>query len=341
MLANMANSQDAGLMLSEFIYEEAPYPSCHASTIEETPDGIVAAWFGGTDERDPDVGIWFARRTGDGWSKSVELANGVQYTYTDGTEHRHPTWNPVLFQAPEGPLLLFYKAGPTPRDWWGMLMQSDDGGETWSTPRRLPEGILGPVKNKPVLLPGGDLLCPTSSEHDGWQVYFERTSDHGVTWSRTPALNDGRAIKAIQPSILFLGGDRLLALGRTQQKKVFAIESPDNGRTWGELGLLDLPNPSAGTDAVTLADGRHLLVYNHTTSGRHKLNVAISKDGYKWDAAVALEDQPGEYSYPAVIQADNGLVHITYTWRREKVRHAIIDPAKLTTKPIVKGEWPE
>lgn len=322
---------------SEFIYETAPYPSCHASTIVEvTPGHFVAAWFGGTKERDPDVGIWVARHDGAGWSTGVEVANGLR-----PDAPRVPLWNPVLFQPRTGPLLLFYKMGPSPSTWWGMLITSADGGKTWSAPRRLPDGIFGPIKNKPVQLADGTILSPTSDEtpeekgappdSNLWRVYFERSTDLGQTWTRTPFLNDGKAISAIQPSILFLGGDRLQAVGRTRQGKVFTVASPDLGQTWGEMALTDLPNPSSGTDAVTLADGRHILVYNHsgTRKIRTPLSVAISPDGVKWTRVLDLETQPGEYSYPAVIQASDGLVHVTYTWQRKKIRHVVLDPKKL------------
>ena len=115
---------------------------------------------------------------------------------------RHPTWNPVLFQPRSGPLMLFYKVGPSPSTWWGMVMTSADGGRTWSPPRRLPDGVLGPIKNKPVQLANGDILSGSSTEHDGWRVHFERSSDNGATWTATPPLNDGKEIPAIQPSIL-------------------------------------------------------------------------------------------------------------------------------------------
>ncbi len=162
---------------SEFIYETAPFPSCHASTIAETKGGLIAAWFGGTAEKDPDVGIWVSHHDGTGWSAPVEVANGLQ---EDGVK-RYPCWNPVLFQPKEGPLLLFYKAGPSPSRWWGLMVTSTDGGQSWSKPRRLPEGFLGPIKNKPVALPDGSLLCPSSTEHDGWRIHLERTPDLGVT----------------------------------------------------------------------------------------------------------------------------------------------------------------
>lgn len=343
--ASLAAASAPSLVSHEFIYEKAPYPECHASTIVETTKGeILAAWFGGTKEKHPDVCIWVARRENGRWMPGVEVANGVQ---PDGT--RHPTWNPVLFQ-PRGnaPLMLFYKVGPTPQTWWGELKTSADGGRTWSVARRLPQGIFGPIKNKPVQLADGTILNPTSDETpektSKWRVYFERSTDGGATWSRTDFYNDGVKIGAIQPSILFhdkLGGQKLQALGRTRQDKVFTISSQDGGKTWGELTLLDsLPNPNSGTDAVTLNDGRHLLIYNPTpklprdpvtkkSTDRTPLVVAVSRDGRDWKPFITLEDKPGEYSYPAIIQTSDGKVHLTYTWKREKVSHAVLDPAKI------------
>lgn len=308
----------------EFIYESAPFPSCHASTITDTPTGIVSAWFGGTEEKHPDVGIWVSRLDGLKWSTPVEVANGIQ---SDGK--RHPTWNPVLFQPNGGPLLLFYKVGPSPSRWWGMLIKSADGGKSWSKPQRLPDGILGPIRAKPVQLADGTLLCPSSSEHDGWRVHMEMTRDLGTTWTKTPALNDGKEFGAIQPSLLLHPGNRLQALCRSRQGRITEIWSADNGTTWGPMKATALLNPSAGVDAVTLKDGRHLLVYNPVSRGRTPIVLGLSRDGKEWQTVLTLENQPGEYSYPAIVQAHDGRVHITYTWKREKIRHWIVDPAKL------------
>jgi len=90
-----------------------------------------------------------------------------------------------------------------------------------------------------------------------------------------------------------------------------------------------LPNPSAGIDAVRLTDGRSLLIYNPTATGRGKLDIAVSSDGKSWKRAVILEDSSGEYSYPAMIQTRDGRVHVTYTWRREKIKHVVIDPKRV------------
>ena len=85
---------------------------------------------------------------------------------------------------------------------------------------------------------------------------------------------------------------------------------------------------------MTLRDGRHLVVYNHATRARTPLNVAVSDDGEAWEPALVLESEPGEYSYPAVIQTRDGLVHVTYTWKRQNIRHVVIDPATLRPAPV-------
>ena len=310
---------------SEFIYETAPFPSCHASTIAETPQGLITAWFGGTHERHKDVGIWTSRLVDGKWTAPVEVANGVQ------TETlRYPCWNPVLFQMPSAELLLFYKVGPSPAEWWGMMMRSTDGGQSWSKSEKLPDGILGPIKNKPVLLQDGTLLCPSSSEHDGWRVHFEMTKDAGRTWSKTPAINDGKEFSAIQPSVLFHPDGRLQILCRSKNGYVLEAFSTDQGKSWSPLKKTSLPNPNSGTDALTLKDGRQLIVYNHVTKrsrqwggDRSPLNIALSKDGKNWKQLMALEEEPKqEFSYPAVIQGSDGRIHITYTWKRQRIKYA-------------------
>lgn len=322
-----------GLVRSEFIFETAPFPSCHASTIVEVPGGgLVAAWFGGTREGNPDVGIWLSRHENVRWTTPVQVANGVV-----SPTRRYPTWNPVLFLPKGGPLMLFYKVGPSPSEWWGMVMRSQDAGRTWSKPERLPDGILGPIKNKPVQLANGVILAPSSTENHGWQVHFERSTDGGRAWVATPPLNDPRKIRAIQPSILIHADGRLEAVGRTRASGIFEMWSSNGGKTWSAVIPSGLPNPSSGIDAVTLRDGRFLLVYNHSSQHRNPLNVAVSTDGKNWPAALVLEDDPDApngFAYPAVIQTSDGLVHVTYTWKRQRIKHVVIDPVKLKLKPL-------
>jgi predicted neuraminidase len=108
------------------------------------------------------------------------------------------------------------------------------------------------------------------------------------------------------------------------------------------MTLLELPNPNSGTDAMTLRDGRHLLVYNPVRLGRSPLCVAVSKDGRAWQAAAILDKELGdEFSYPACIQTADGMVHITYTWKRVKVKHVVLDPAMFVLRDMPDGEWPK
>ena len=324
------------VLAAEFVFERAPFPSAHASTIVETRAGLVAAWFGGTRERNPDVGIWISRQTGTEWTPPVEIANGIQ---PDGT--RHPCWNPVLFQPSDGPLILFYKVGPSPSTWWGLVRTSADNGRTWSPATRLPEGILGPIRAKPVELGPGVMLAGSSTEHDGWLVHMERYSGAWTTdalssasnWQKSAPLNTAAEFGAIQPTILVHSPASFQILCRTRQGVVAEAWSQDEGRTWSRLSATSLPNPSAGIDALRLKDGGFLLVYNPSDKSRSKLQIARSSDGKSWQPFVVLEDATsGEYSYPAMIQTRDGLVHVTYTWRRERIKHVVISSSPGSAK---------
>lgn len=311
------------IVLREDVFASAPFARCHASTIVETPSGLVAAWFAGTAEGAPDVGIWLSRREGSVWTAPVEVASGGR-----AAEARQPCWNPVFFYPTGGPLLLFYKVGPSPSAWHGEIVRSMDGGRTWAEPRSLPDGVTGPAKNHPLEFPDGTILCGSSTERDGWRVHFEMTGDKGTTWRRTPPINDGRGVGLIQPALLRTGADGVMVLMRSTAGRIYFSRSGDRGATWSSPETLDLPNPNSGIDAVTLKDARHILIYNPVTEGRSPLAVALSSDGRTWTHVLTLEDETGaEFSYPAVIQTADGRIHVTYTWKRLRIRHVVIDPA--------------
>lgn len=322
----------SAVVLKEDIFTGAPFAQCHASTIVETPSGLVAAWFGGTAEGSPDVGIWLARRVEGRWSAPVEVARGgAPGGVADGAGE--PCWNPVLFRPAAGPLLLFYKVGPSPSRWRGLMTRSNDDGRTWTAPVALPAGIIGPVKNHPIELEGGALLCGSSAENDGWRVHFETTRDGGATWTATPPINGGQKPGLIQPALLRTARGGLIALMRSDAGRIYESRSADGGATWSAPEPTVFPNPNAGLDAVTLRDGRHVLAYNPVTEGRGVLALAVSNDGRSWTRALTLEEEKGaEFSYPAIIEASDGLIHVTYTWKRLRIRRAAIDPAAIQAR---------
>ena len=337
-------SYKKGIIKDEFIFEKASFPQSHASTIVETPKGLIAAWFGGTKEGNKDVCIWTSNLVAGKWTEPKQVADGII-----NDTLRYACYNPVLYQVPNGELLLFYKIGPNVAGWTGWLKRSKDNGDTWSEREALPEGILGPIKNKPELIKG-TLVCPSSTEKNGWKVHMEFTKDWGKTWTKSADINDGKIVSAIQPSILKYKDGRLQVLCRSMNRTINQSWSNDDGKTWSAMTAAALPNNNSGTDAVTLKDGRQLLVYNHVKpadslprgkGARTPLNVAISKDGIKWYAVAILEDSPiSQYSYPSVIQSKDGIVHIVYTWRRERIKYVAINPKKIQMKEIINEQWP-
>ncbi len=341
-----------GILLEEFLYEQADFPSCHSVTMVELENGdLLATYFGGTHERHPDVEIRVQRKTPEGeWSAPISVATGIQCDTL-----RYPTWNPVIFKPAGGDLMIYYKVGPNPREWWGEYIVSSDNGHTWSAPKRIELPLLGPIKNKPIQLSDGTLISGSSDENNGWKAHVERSTDNGITWTFIGPLNDGKEIAAIQPTFLQHGGDTLQMLCRSNGKdgNDYIVEtwSYDAGLTWSEMKETTLPNNNSGIDAVTLRDGRHLLIYNHSTrdakdlghKGRGVINLAMSKDGVNWEAALALDYikiPEKQYSYPSIIQTSDGLVHIIYTWHRLRIKHVVVDPEKLVTYPIINGLWP-
>lgn len=316
----VANAQKVKIIHNEYIDTIPVTPSCHASTIIEIPDGLMTAWFGGEHESHPKVGIYMSKFKEGNWTKAVEIANGK---YEDGKQYA--CYNPVLQRYPDGEIVLFYKIGNGPSTWWGMLTRSFDNGAHWSTPEKLPNGIYGPIKNKAYLTKEGILICPSSTEDKGWKVHMEYTADRGKTWTKSAPLTDPTIAGVIQPAILVHGKNRFELLMRSQQDTIMSIKTLDGGKQWSSLTKTNLPNPNSGIDAVTLKNGKHLLVYNPTIKSgmdRGELIVSISNDGKNWTPLLSLEKEKGaEFSYPAIIEGKDGLVHITYTWKRQRIKY--------------------
>lgn len=384
------------IVKDEFLYEHTSFPQCHAGTLVELKNGdLVAAYFGGKHERNPDVCIWVSikKKGFKEWSKPILAGDGVFELGTADARlagitaestaaeagpiksfdknfplhqlRRKACWNPVLTVMPDGELWLFYKIGLKVADWTGWLVKSKDGGFTWSQREPLPEGFIGPVKNKPEIV-GNRLLCGSSTEGNGWKFHVEiydltkkqwkyvgpvpavpamRTEDMKIGAAETiedieapdaggiADVSGKHPIDCIQPSLLKLKDGRLQVLMRTRNGKLATSFSSDNGDTWTAVTLTDVPNNQSGTDAVTLRDGRHVLIYNdfETLPGTKKgprtpVSIALSDDGTHWRHVLTLEDSPiSQYSYPAIIEGKDGTLHCLYTWRRQRMAYKQID----------------
>ena len=321
-------------MNRELVFEVGTWGEVHAVTLAELSDGgLFCAWFAGTREGNPDVTIWGSVRRNGVWAQPWQIAAHDTYA----------CYNPVALALKGNGLLLFYRAGPNPREWWSYVMTLWDGGRTWTTPTRLVQA-LGPIKNKPILLDDGILLCPSSLEtSSAWTTVMERVelqalldSPAQAQWMQTPVPTDAAfPADLIQPTVLVHHG-ALQILLRSKQGVLYQSWSRDEGQSWSAAAPTNMPNPNSGVDAVTLADGRHVLIYNPTRpepgqwgGPRTPLLAAVSVDGQTWRDFMVLEDQPGRYSYPAVIQGQDGTIHIAYTYDRKSMAVVDIAPAEI------------
>ncbi|MCL7987613.1 exo-alpha-sialidase [Sphingobacterium sp. lm-10] len=313
----------------EFVFQEDKFfAQCHASTLEETKDGtLLSSWFGGSHEGNKDVVIYGSRQANGRWEDPQIWADGrmndtVQY----------PCWNPVLFRAKdETEIFLYYKVGPNPREWWGMVKTSLDGGKTWGEPRRLPENILGPIKNRPLELSDGTIVSPSSVElsEERWLSHVEISKDRQKTWQAFPVDHQSE-LNTIQPSVIEYANGRLQVFCRSKEGVVTTATSEDQGRTWSNMQQTSLVNPNSGTDVIRIND-LLFIVYNPDIpgkdwwEGRTKLRLACSKDGYTWEDVFTFEDEDkGEFSYPTIIQTADGLIHVSYTHNRKNIRHFVL-----------------
>ncbi len=306
-------------VVEEFLFENPPFDSCHASTLTQTKSGkLLCAYFAGSEEGAKDVGIWLSVQTETGWAPPQLIAQDPDV----------PCWNPVLFTLPSNDILLFYKVGRHPTSWTGLIKRSSDEGKSWSSETKLPAGVIGPVKNRPLLLSDGTLLCGSSIESwRCWGCWIDLTSDEGATWTKSSPINlKNNLFGIIQPALFFASDKELRLLARSYQTGyICTASSYDNGKTWTEALATTIPNPNASVDAIRLKSGEILLVYNHSSHERFPLNVALSQNGgSNWSPLLTLEDKPGEYSYPCVIQTADGQVHITYTFNRTQIKHVTI-----------------
>lgn len=329
------------------IMSEKKTPSCHASTVLPLKDGrVLAAWFGGSGEGRTDVGIWLAEKDEKGFKEARVVAQSLL-----------PHWNPVLYQCDDGRIVLFYKVGMKILHWKTMFIESFDGGKTFSEPRELVPGDVsggrGPVRNKPIRLKNGRILAPASTEQGLWRCFIDISDDDGHTWRKSnmievPGLEEyekkllawqklaeesdvpvekpeeiqhGRGI--IQPT-LWESEHGVHALMRSGEGFIYRSDSTDGGETWCAAYPTNLPNNNSGIDLTKLGDGTLLLVFNPVQESwgmRTPISIAASTDnGETWTRLCDLQTEPGEFSYPAIVNSGNK-IYITYTYKRENIAY--------------------
>ena len=320
---NAIADKEGSLPVYEHLFKpDQPFAQCHASTVVHLNDGsFIAAWFGGTREKAKDVGIWMTKGTPGHWERPFEVAKVKK-------DVAH--WNPVLFQAADGKVFLFFKMGIDVPHWETWVKTSDDNGQSWSEARKLfaedDHDGRGPVRNKPIVLSNGDIIAGASNEKGVWQVFFDRSTDNGRTWKATDYVQmDTADIKGvIQPTLWESAPGQVHALLRSKSGFICRTDSKDYGKTWSPVYKTSLPNNNSGIDLTRLPSGNLVLAFNpsgENWGSRGTLELALSKDnGRTWTKKIALDNgkTKDEYSYPAVISYGDTIA-VTYTWNRKTI----------------------
>jgi len=307
----------------DFVFgDDRPFPQCHASTLVRLDDGrFIVAWFGGTKEKDDDVGIWVSYGKPGSWSAPDEVAK----------IREDPHWNPVLHRSADGKIYLFFKVGKEISHWETWVKVSEDNGATWSEAYELvagDKGGRGPVKNKLIELSDGTWIAGASIEPDRWEVFVDRSEDRGKTWTASGLFaidtNDIKGKGAIQPTLWESAPGKVHMLVRTTGGVVGRSDSEDSGKTWSAIYKTELPNPNSGIDLTRLPDGTLALMYNPDNKNwgsRSPISLALSYDnGQTWPDKIDLDSggKDDEFSYPAIISWGDS-VATTYTWNRQKI----------------------
>jgi predicted neuraminidase len=317
--------------------DERTFAQCHASTLVLRRDHhLLVAWFGGSREGNADVGIWAA--------ESAHRANSS--TDLEWFEPRCiakisdiPHWNPVLFAlSPDADdLVLHFKVGRSIRSWETWAQRSHDGGKTWTAASPLvpgDRGGRGAVRNKCIRLVSGNWLAGASVEGwRRWDAFIDRSPDGLDDWNASEKIKINRRNFSgkglIQPALWESSPGRVHALFRSTDGRVHRSDSNDDGLRWSPAYPIDVPNNNSGLDLTQMNDGTLALACNPVSgnwAARSPLCVLFSTDnGETWPERVDLETDPGEFSYPAIIEIPEGLA-VSYTWNRRRIA-----VARLTT----------
>ncbi|MFO7948374.1 MAG: sialidase family protein [Armatimonadota bacterium] len=300
-------------------------PSSHCAVITHIPGGLACAWYAGSQEGATDVALMISRYAADcgEWSQPEVLLD----TRGRGDGNAVPYYDPET-----GRLWLFHTVLQN-GGWSSVYLYtrfSDDLGRTWSEPRLFDDEQGMMVRNTLVNLSNGRWVLPAYDEKT-WESFCYLSDDRGETWVRGEMMPADTPL--IQPTVVERPDGSLLAYMRTggDERRIWASTSEDGGETWSRCEKTALKNPNSGIDMTKTVDGRLVLVFNNIEQGRSPLHVGMSEDmGETWPVIRPVESAPGEFSYPSVIAADDGLLHAVYTHRRQSIAHAVFDIGWLT-----------
>ncbi len=306
---------------AEQVFESIPLaPAHHCSTICEAANGdLLCLWYGGSYESADDQAIFLARKRPDDkrWSTpQVLLQNAVA-----------PPGNGVIFRDTTERLWIVWcrMEGTRPMRRGGgwdrcrlFARTSTDQGVTWSEDRPMFDEELWCVpRNPPIVLADKTLLLPVEGLQGKVEgSHFLRLPSDTSTWQRA-GFTDGGS----QPAVVQRCDNSILALLR-HARHITQVESSDGGLTWNRAVDTPLENPDSGITMTRLTNGHLVLVYNDSQTSRTPLSITRSIDeGRTWEKPLRLESNPGEYSYPSIIQSTDGRLHLTYTYRRYAIKH--------------------
>ena len=334
--------QDSGAALfynEQFLPLPEGTPKVHSSTLTELPGGnILAAWYGGTEELAADTALYsstFDRAAGR-WGPPRMLVDSRQ---TEREVHRYikTIGNPVLFTDAQGRTWLFYVTVSV-GGWSGSAVNvkmTSDGGATWTPARRL---VLSPALNLTTMVrtpalayDDGSIALPTY--HQGVSKFPElvHLGADGQVLGKT-RMEQARA--SLQPSIVATGPMDAVALLRNMNRGITLLTTTDAGLDWSEPVRLDLIAPNSSVMAARLPDGRLMLAYNDDVTKRGNLSLAISSDGGRqWKIVHKFEEGEGSFSYPCILVARDGIVHVTYSYNRRGIKHVSFNQAWLRAQP--------
>lgn len=197
-------------------------------------------------------------------------------------------------------------------------------------------GIGWMTRIKPLLLENGRILLPLYS--DGFNFSMLAISDNdGDTWHPSlPIISRG----GIQPALARKRNGHITAFMRDNgdsPNRVQMSESADKGETWSAAVKTEIPNAGSSVELLVLKNGKWAFIGNDVEDGRYRLSLYISEDeGNSWKYKTVLEkEEPGKgsFSYPSLIQTNDGIIHITYSYQLgntgETIKYVVINPEKL------------